>query len=272
VVVSADSILLKNGGQISSDSDGGGDAGPIEVTAPVIKLLDDGNIASFSTGDGAAGSISIVAAQRLFLDEGFITTVSDNTGGGRITFKVGELLELRDGSEISSSVFGGADTTAGNITIDPRFLVLDDSSILAQANEGTGGSIDIVADNILRSPGSRIDASSRLGIDGTVSTSAPEVDLTGRLAVLEGVFLDAASQLRKRCGERRGGGTGSFTGMGRGGVGVGPDGPLPGFYADLIGPGPAAAASPGRDMDAAIAEAALGFAPATLVTGCGARG
>jgi filamentous hemagglutinin family protein len=270
VVVSADSILLKNGGQISSDSDGGGDAGPIEVTAPVIKLLDDGNIASFSTGDGAAGNISIVAAQRLFLDEGFITTVSDNTGGGRITFKVGELLELRDGSEISSSVFGGADTTAGNITIDPRFLVLHDSSILAQANEGTGGSIDIVADNILRSPGSRIDASSRLGIDGTVSTSAPEVDLTGRLAVLESAFLDAASQLRERCGERRGGGTGSFTGMGRGGLGVGPDAPLPGFYADLIGAEPdAAAGSPAPEARLTATEMAWSFAPVGLAISCG---
>ena len=35
---------------------------------------------------------------------------------------------------------------------------------------------------------------------GTVVVSAPEVDLAGGLVVLEGALLDAASQLRERCG------------------------------------------------------------------------
>jgi filamentous hemagglutinin family protein len=231
VTVHADSILLKNGGEISSDSDGQGDAGPIEVVAPAITLQDGGKIASFSTGEGAAGSVR-VAADRLRLDDGgFITTASDRTGGGRIELEVGKLLSLSNGGEITSTVFGGADTTAGDITIDhPRFLVLNNSRILARATEGRGGNIRIEADNILRSPESAIDASAETGISGTVATSTPEVDLSGGVTILPAVFLGAADLLRESCAARRSEGLSSFTAMGRGGLPPDPAGPLAASY------------------------------------------
>jgi large exoprotein involved in heme utilization and adhesion len=165
---------------------------------------------------------------------------------------------LRGGSGISSTVFGGVDTTAGNITIDPRFLILDESDILAQADQGTGGSIAIQAENILRSPGSRIDASSRLGIDGTVVVSSPEVDLTGGLVELEVPLLDAASLLRERCAARRDIGASSFTGVGRGGLPPGPDQPLMSDY--RIGPARPGASARSGDIEPA---------PAVLALACG---
>jgi large exoprotein involved in heme utilization and adhesion len=128
-------------------------------------------------------------------------------------------------------VFGGAGTTAGDITIDPRFIVLDGSSIIAQARGGRGGNIRITADNLILSPDSVINAEAGdEGIDGTVVVSTPEVDLSGGLVVLQGALLDAASQLRERCGARRDIGASSFTGVGRGGLPPTPDGPLSGAY------------------------------------------
>jgi large exoprotein involved in heme utilization and adhesion len=239
VLVTADRILLRNGGEISSDSDGFGDAGPIRVAAPEITLADGGNIASFSTGEGNAGTIRVVAADRLRIESGRITTSSDRRGGGGILLEVGELLHLADGAEITSAVLGGADTTAGDITIDPRFLVLDDSRIVAQAREGRGGNIEIQADNILASVDSLIDASSSLGVDGTVSTSRPETDLTSGLTVLPTVFIGATDLLRETCAARRSADLSSFTAMGQGGLPPDPAAPLSGSYLD---PGGSAAA------------------------------
>jgi large exoprotein involved in heme utilization and adhesion len=128
-------------------------------------------------------------------------------------------------------VFGGADTTAGDITIDPHFIVLDGGHIVAQAKEGRGGSIRITVDHLFVSPDSEISASAGpAGINGTVVISTPEVDLSGGLVVLEGAFLDAASLLRARCAARRNIGASSFTGVGRGGLPPGPDTPLAGGY------------------------------------------
>jgi large exoprotein involved in heme utilization and adhesion len=256
VLVTADRILLRNGGEISSDSDGFGNAGLIEVVAPKITLADGGNIASFSTGEGHAGSIRVGAADRLRIESGRITTASDRRGGGGIQLEISELLHLADGAEITSAVFGGADTTAGDITLDPRFLVLDDSRIVAQATAGRGGNIRIRADQILASVDSLIDASSRLGVDGTVSTSRPEADLTSGLMVLPTPFLGAMDLLRESCAARRSEVASSFTAMGRGGLPPDPAGPLTGSYVERDSAavagraGPALAASFGEGCKA----------------------
>jgi large exoprotein involved in heme utilization and adhesion len=189
-----------------------------------------GGITTESIGTGDAGSIVIVASDSLELDDGTITTEAAAAGGGRIAIEVGELIDLQD-SRITTSVAGDATTTAGDITLDPRFIVLDDSRIVAEANEGRGGNIRITVDNLIQSPDSLISASAGpAGIDGTAVVSTPEVDLSGGLLVLEAALLDAASQLRERCGARHDIGASSFTGVGRGGLPPSPDGPLASAY------------------------------------------
>jgi large exoprotein involved in heme utilization and adhesion len=135
-------------------------------------------------------------------------------------------------------VFGGADTTAGDVTIDPAFLILDGSRIVARATQGAGGNIRITVDNLVRSPDSTIDASADSGIDGTVLVSTPEVSLVSGLVVLEGAFVDAA-RLPARCAARRDVGASSFTGVGHGGLPPSPDVPLSGAF---LGPAPPAPA------------------------------
>jgi hypothetical protein len=215
-----------------------GNAGSIAITADRLELRDRGQINSTAAREGRAGGITVLVADRLETDQGTISTDSASAGGGEIQLLVGDVIDLRD-SAVTTSVAGGADPTGGNILIDPKALVIDDSIIKADARTGTGGNIEIFADNILVPEGDLdgllargdISASGETEeVAGTIAINAPEVDLSGGLVVLEGALLDAASQLRERCGARRDIGASSFTGVGRGGLPPSPDGPLSSAY------------------------------------------
>ncbi|HET6520645.1 MAG TPA: hypothetical protein VFG47_12630, partial [Geminicoccaceae bacterium] len=118
-----------------------------------------------------------------------------------------------------------------------------------------GGAIDLRFGTLFRTPDSVIDASAGpAGIDGTVRLEGPEENVSGGLTALPATFLDASALLRESCAARRDVGTSSFTASGRGGLPVGPDAPLPGFYAL------------GREVPLAGAAAALaGSKPPPLV-------
>ncbi len=63
---------------------------------------------------------------------------------------------------------------------------------------GPGGNISIVSDFFFASPDSLIEASSALGITGTVAISAPETDLSAGVTVLTSTLMDAG---RRACGD-----------------------------------------------------------------------
>ncbi|MFN2121206.1 MAG: hypothetical protein ACK2T0_12485, partial [Anaerolineales bacterium] len=100
---------------------------------------------------------------------------------------------------------------------------------LANAYGGPGGNINIVAGNVITSTQSRIDASSALGIDGTVNISSPDQDVAQELAVLPENFLDVTGLINDRCGAKTG--ASSLVPVGPGGLGIDPDGYLPSFGA-----------------------------------------
>jgi len=212
-------------------------AGNVTVTAGDLEIRDGGLISSEALGGGDAGKVTVVA-DRLVLDRAEITTSSASAGGGGIQLLVRDLIDLRD-SAVTTSVAGGNDPTAGNIRIDPTILIIDGSTIEADADSGSGGNVRIIADNVLVPEGDlegllargEISASGATEeVDGTLAISAPEADLTGGLVVLDPGLLDAASQLRERCAARRDIGASSFTGIGRGGLPPGPDQPLMSDY------------------------------------------
>jgi filamentous hemagglutinin family protein len=237
VTVAADRVEVGAFGEIASSTVGAGNSGSVEVRAPLVIVRDGGQISTRAVGAGEAGRVAVRAPDRLLLDGGSISTESALAGGGEIRLLVGDVIDVHD-SEVETSVAGGEDPTAGNVIIDPRILIIDGSRIQANARgapRGAGGEITIVADNILVPGGDfqalvdRGDISATggpAGVDGTIVVDAPEVDLAGGLVVLEGALLDAASQLRERCGARRDVGASSFTGVGRGGLPPSPDGPL----------------------------------------------
>jgi filamentous hemagglutinin family protein len=204
-----------------------GSGGTVTIVTGRLRMV-RGGISTESTGTGNAGNISITARDELVLDRSDIFTTARDAGGGQITLQVGDLIDLQN-SSIASSVAEAAGN-AGDITIDSSFLVLDDSQILARAVAGRGGDIRIVADHLVLSPDSLINAEAgEEGVDGTVVTSEPAVDL-GALVVLDVALLDADALLRQRCAARQDVGASSFTGVGRGGLPASPDRPLGSTY------------------------------------------
>jgi large exoprotein involved in heme utilization and adhesion len=225
ITVGADRIHVTRGGQITSDTEGPGRGGNIQLTARQIRLQEGGTLSARSRGTGRAGNILLDVVERFESQGGAVTTESDRAGGGIIELTAGERVLLQD-STITTTVRGG-EGDAGNIKIESPFVILNRSRVIANAFEGTGGNIHIVADHFLKSADSWVDASSSLGIDGTVEISAPETDLSGGLEALPADFFDAAALLKERCAVR--GGRASLVAVGRGGTPPSPDGFLPSF-------------------------------------------
>jgi hypothetical protein len=182
-----------------------------------------------STASGDAGSVS-VSAFRLLLGNGAAISTEAKTSkasGGNITLKLGDFLYLKNG-EISTSVKGETGN-GGNITIDPQSIVLDQSSIIAQAIEGHGGNITINAGEFIASADSIVSASSALGISGTIEIIGPRVDLNGALVVLSSELRSAAQVLRNSCAAQSGPQS-TLVEAGRGGLPQDPDATLPALY------------------------------------------
>lgn len=99
-------------------------------------------------------------------------------------------------------VAGAEQTVGGNINIDPQFVILQNSQIIAKAFAGTGGNISITAGVFLTDSASVVDASSQLWVSGTVNINSPIQSLSSTLAPLNQAYLAAVGLLRERCGVR----------------------------------------------------------------------
>ncbi len=132
----------------------------------------------------------------------------------------------------------GTDTVGGNITIDPQFVILQNSQIIAQAIAGAGGAINVTAGVFLADPSSVVNASSQQGPQGTVNIQSPVQNLGEQLTPLSQQFSSAAALLAQRCAARVADGKFStFVVAGREGLPVEPGGFLasPSLTAELLG-------------------------------------
>ncbi|TYQ31336.1 filamentous hemagglutinin N-terminal domain-containing protein [Pseudanabaena sp. UWO310] len=187
ISLTADSLRLFNGGQITSSTNGNGAAGNINLQVKnitvdsVSKTLSNGQIlpstiAATSSTKSDAGSVNIVG-DRLDVRNGAEISVS-NTGGGnagnlsvsssRVQLDYGgslrsevsagdrgnisinaDVLLLRHSSQISTNATGNA--TGGNININGKFIVAvpsENSDITANAILGAGGNINITTQGL----------------------------------------------------------------------------------------------------------------------------
>jgi hypothetical protein len=129
-------------------------------------------------------------------------------------------------SGVTTSVLGGTGN-GGNIVIDPQFIVLNASTISANAVGGNGGNISILGGNLVMTPDSAITASSALGVSGTISTPPPDATVGQQLVILPANFFDVSAKLRVACAARGAAADAStLVGVGRGGMPAGPDSAL----------------------------------------------
>ena len=196
-----------------------------------VNLIDDGQIVVSSEGAGSGGNI-FINSQNLKLESNANISAATVFGrGGEVTLSIGDSLTLRDNSTISARAFAEAD--GGNLAIDTNLIFAfpnQNNDIIANAQQGSGGNIDLTAESIIgiqeRSSNppnntNDLDVSSELSIDGTVTINNPDVDPTAGIVELPTVPIDAeailAQDLCKVENEDIAGGS-SFIVTGKGGL------------------------------------------------------
>lgn len=153
-----------------------GKSGTVRVTAKSLLLADGGQLTARNDGPNDAGSI-IVNAEQINIDNGLISATTASGEGGNINLSA-KLIKATNG-EISSSAMG--EGTGGNITINADLVVaIDNSNFSANAVNAQGGNIRINTLGFFLSPDSQVTATSQLGeqFDGNVDIDAEITDFS----------------------------------------------------------------------------------------------
>jgi large exoprotein involved in heme utilization and adhesion len=246
VTITSSGAFTSNASTIATSAENAR-GGNIDVTAQSVALS-NGAVMSASSrspllpdGGGNAGNIRITSASNVVMQNSSVTTEASHASGGSIEIDASDagMVQLVN-SQVSTSVKGVAkQSDGGNITIDPQFVVLQNSQVIAQANAGAGGAIDIIATSaFIADPASNVDASSTLGISGTINIQSPVQNVGGQLTPMPQEFSSAAALLAQQCAARVVDGKFStFVVAGREGLPVEPGGFLasPSLTAELFG-------------------------------------
>ncbi len=240
ISINAQNIDLINGAQIKADTSGTAPAGNIAFNAGgAISLAKGAAISSSSTGTsetipipekaGLAGDIALTSGHNILIANSSVTTSAADASGGNITLTAPNVVQLV-GATLSSDVKGQMQFVngepvvpkGGDITIDtvrPQAVVIQgNSQILANAPEGQGGNINIFAGVVLQEPGTVLNASSGIGLSGTINIQAPIQQLSGAIAPLPQAFAVATNLYGQRCATQKGGQFSSFVEGARDGV------------------------------------------------------
>src|SRR4029079_280407 len=212
----AQSILIDGPGSgIVTEAKGSGAGGNVFVNANNVTLQNGARVSSSSTGTGSAGNIQINAGNQLVMTNSTVTTEANQSGGGiiKITTNPNGTVQLTD-STISASVLDG-NGGGGSVNIDPQYVVLQNSQILANAIFGPGGNINITTNLLLPDSTSVISASSQFGQQGNVIIQSPISPASGKIIPLGQKPLLAPTLLSQRCAAITGGNISSFTVAGR---------------------------------------------------------
>jgi large exoprotein involved in heme utilization and adhesion len=219
-------LFTMNNSSVTTAADNA-QGGNITIVSGNIRLDNNALISSQSSGAGNAGNIDVTSSDSLLMKNSSITTEAKHADGGNIGVHVPYMVTL-DNSTITASVGGGPRTTGGNINIDPQYVILKNGRIVANAYEGKGGNISIKTETFLADPESVVDASSSLGISGTVNIQAAVTNVNGLLSPLSTNFTSASELLREPCMARlKGGKYSSFIISGRDGLPIEPGSPMP---------------------------------------------
>jgi filamentous hemagglutinin family protein len=215
-----------------------GAAGSVEIFTPRLTVRDGGLITVQNEGPGDAGTLLISAEDTQLLSSGTLSASTNGGNGGNIDL-ISDSLLVGEGSSITTSAIGQG--LGGNISIDSDGIaLLPGSSIMANAEQGAGGRITISADALLQSPDSLISASSAAGaeLDGSVEIQADETVSTSPEIETPAVELP---QVTAACAD--GADESEFTVTGRGGLPTAPSnlqqstsGWLPSLPAEAVAP------------------------------------
>ncbi|MEO1295044.1 MAG: hypothetical protein AAFW75_04440, partial [Cyanobacteria bacterium J06636_16] len=220
-IEATDEVFIADESALEAVTTGGGPVGSLSLTTSQLTVQDEGQLLVSSEGDFPAGTLRVDAERIRLRDNASLRAETEAGGEGNIALNADGIL-LRDDSSITTSATELA--TGGSIDIDAAsfLLLLDRSLIEARAIEGQGGDINIATELFLQSEDSVIDASSELGVDGTVNFDVVETDVPTEAEALPTTF--ASAELAQRCvSSQSESGTSRFIRTGQGGVPVDAD-------------------------------------------------
>ena len=224
-----------------------GKGGNVNLTTGELTIADGaiitaGNFSSFGVegggaapGTGEPGNITIAAESLRLSGEGRIEAITQaKTGqGANIDLQIADTIFLTGDSFISAEARGNAN--GGNLNIDTDFIVAFDGNndIIASAERGTGGNINITVESLLGikerflSPTSNdINASSEFGIDGNVSIGVLDLNSFEGVTELSTTVVEVEETVAQICDANRLTAQNSLVVKGKGGISPNPDLPL----------------------------------------------
>jgi filamentous hemagglutinin family protein len=218
IIAASGSISGIDTGQLEIEIVGPG--GNLTIYTGELTVKDGAQVSVNSNTSGNAGNL-VVGAGSIFLNnEGKLTANSDAAQGGNITLQVKDLLLARHNSEISAQSFG-TNSVDGNINIDARAIVAipsENSDIIARSTNR--GNIDITAKGLFGFEfREQLTPESDITATGRITTNLPDIDISQELAQLPSEIIDTDSLIAGSCIVRRSQPTrGSFTITGTGGL------------------------------------------------------
>jgi subtilisin-like proprotein convertase family protein len=215
------SMTLQSHALVGSSNTGSGEAGSVSIRAGDGVTVSGGSLITTSSALADAGAIELTSGGIITLSGQSSITASAGANGGNIKITAPDLVYAIDSAitaTAGSQQVGGG--TGGNITIDPEFIVLNNSLISANATIGQGGNINLLS-SFFFSSSSLITATGTT--NGTINISAPALDLGSELITLPTSLISAENQLRERCTAFLQGEFSSFISLGRGGTEPEPD-------------------------------------------------
>ncbi|MEQ8516972.1 MAG: filamentous hemagglutinin N-terminal domain-containing protein [Chromatocurvus sp.] len=213
------SIFLVSGGDITlqgedtallSNSEGVSNAGDVTVLAQGTLLFEGGGFLQTSAvGAGNAGTI-LLSADTVRIRQSRIEGTSDNGGGGDVNIfgrdihldsapDAGGIVFITASSQSSDAAGNGGSVTLGNPLAPAELILVRTSALLASANAGNGGRININAENFLRDARSTFQVTSTLGDPGSLEINAPQQDISAAVSELDVDILDATELISDRC-------------------------------------------------------------------------
>jgi filamentous hemagglutinin family protein len=144
-------LIVTDASTISTQTTNAGDGGTLTINAASIDLANNAQIIAESQGSGNAGNINLNTSRKINATNGNINTSSSQSSGGIINITA-EDIRLFGDSDIRTNVFSGQGG-GGNITLTANSIIaLDDSDILSFALDGKGGDIQFNTLTFLSAP------------------------------------------------------------------------------------------------------------------------
>ena len=186
-------------------------------------------------GTGEPGNLNIQADSINVESDGRITAATQSSlGGANINLNVADNITLKDDGLISAQARN--EGNGGNLNIDTNFIVAfdGDNDIVASAEQGQGGNINISAEALLgieerplNEATNDINASSEFSLDGTVAISNPDINPVRGAAQLPTNIVVPEETSQQACRANRAVAANSGLNItGKGGISPAPDLPL----------------------------------------------